>query len=299
MSNNKLFLIAGLIVVLAGLIIFYPSESDSLEDVVINDSFQISEIDPKLVKLPTVEANVSVELPVIEVLDENEVETVVEIIVENNAEALEVETTALLTEPTPPPLQLPELNHSDDFIRAQLAEFPVGTQLLALLVPEELIRKFVLFTDSVSQGFLSQDIPLNFSPSPILVKRVSAMEVFEMEAQSYTRFDSLIATFIAIDVNQTLELYKLLLPLFQQAYEEIGYPNKSFEEALQQALSIVLSAPKSDTPLELIRPSVMYLYADNELEELNQVEKLLLRLGPDNVEKLEQKLRALQLRIEH
>ena len=44
-------------------------------------------------------------------------------------------------------------------------------------------------------------------------------------------------------------------------------------------------------PYQLVKPSVMYLYADAEIENLLEVQKQLIRIGPDNTSILKAKLR--------
>ena len=44
-------------------------------------------------------------------------------------------------------------------------------------------------------------------------------------------------------------------------------------------------------PYQLVRPSIMYLYADTSIENLQEVHKQLIRIGPDNTILLKAKLR--------
>ncbi|MBT6549201.1 MAG: DUF3014 domain-containing protein, partial [Gammaproteobacteria bacterium] len=47
-------------------------------------------------------------------------------------------------------------------------------------------------------------------------------------------------------------------------------------------------------PFQLVKPSVMYLYADTRLEELANMNKQLIRLGPENSARLKAKLREFK-----
>ena len=118
--------------------------------------------------------------------------------------------------------------------------------------------------------------------------------LFTMEASSYTRFDAAITAFVALDTDQAVGLYKLLSPLLQQAYAEIGFRDAEFEQALIKAIDAVLSAPEIEGPFQLVKPSVMYLYADTRLEELANMNKQLIRLGPENSARLKAKLREFK-----
>jgi hypothetical protein len=56
----------------------------------------------------------------------------------------------------------------------------------------------------------------------------------------------------------------------------------------------VLTAPEVEGPFQLVKPSVMYLYADTRLEELADMNKQLIRLGPENSARLKAKLREFK-----
>jgi hypothetical protein len=89
-------------------------------------------------------------------------------------------------------------------------------------------------------------------------------------------------------------LYRLLAPLLQQAYAEIGFRDAEFEQALIKAIDAVLMAPEIEGPFQLVKPSVMYLYADSRLEELADINKQLIRIGPKNSAELKAKLREFK-----
>jgi len=80
-----------------------------------------------------------------------------------------------------------------------------------------------------------------------------------------------------------MEWYDELQPLIEEAYSELGYPDKKFEEVLQDAITKVLDVDFPKDAKALIRPSVMYQYQSSALEELDDAEKLMLRVGKDNL----------------
>ena len=114
--------------------------------------------------------------------------------------------------------------------------------------------------------------------------------LFLMEDDAYTRFDDFIDTMTAVDTEQAFALYRLLKPLFQQAYAEIGYRGRDFDDALRLAINNVLRATDVEGPFQLVKPSVMYLFADSELENADAVHKQLIRIGPRNSTRLMAKL---------
>lgn len=191
-------------------------------------------------------------------------------------------------------VDLPRLNDSDGFVAEKISELSSGTSLLGYLVDEQLVRRAVVLVENISRG----QYPQTALPYKPIVEdmQVSSDDgrLFTMEAASYTRFDAAVAAFVALDTEQTVGLYRLLSPLLQQAYAEIGFRDAEFEQALIKAIDAVLSAPEIEGPFQLVKPSVMYLYADTRLEELANMNKQLIRIGPDNSARLKAKLREFK-----
>ena len=191
-------------------------------------------------------------------------------------------------------VDLPRLNDSDSFVAEKISELSSGTSLLGYLVDEQLVRRAVVLVENISRG----QYPQTALPYKPIVEEMQVSSddgrLFTMEAASYTRFDAAVAAFVALDTEQTVGLYRLLSPLLQQAYAEIGFRDAEFEQALIKAIDAVLSAPESEGPLQLVKPSVMYLYADTRLEELANMNKQLIRLGPENSARLKAKLREFK-----
>ncbi|MGI9250337.1 MAG: DUF3014 domain-containing protein [Pseudohongiellaceae bacterium] len=198
----------------------------------------------------------------------------------------------IATPPEPPPdEQLPSLNDSDSFVLEKLRAFSNGLAIIEFLASEQLIRRFVVFTHNVSEGELPQtDLPYRRVSDEMPVRTVDE-NLFEMDDSAHRRFNRMVDAFVALDTNQAVALYRLLSPLFQNAYAEIGFRRVDFDDTLQQAINQVLNASPPDGPFQLVKPSVMYLYADSTTEDLQAIDKQLIRLGPENTQKLRAKLR--------
>ncbi|MDP3516561.1 MAG: DUF3014 domain-containing protein [Pseudohongiella sp.] len=215
------------------------------------------------------------------------------------APATELVTIPVESEPEPeePSEPLPSLNNSDPFVLARLASMEMGASLLRVLAPEDLIRKFVVFVSNVAEGELPQlEYPVRRLGSEFVVREIDT-NLFEMSTATHQRFNSLIDTLVALDPQQGVSIYRALRPLFQEAYAEIGYQG-SFDAVLIQAIDQIMSAPQESGPFQLIKPSVMYLYAESRIEDLTPVQKQLLRLGPDNTAKLQAILPAYRERLQ-
>jgi hypothetical protein len=56
----------------------------------------------------------------------------------------------------------------------------------------------------------------------------------------------------------------------------------------------LLTAPEIKEPINLIRPKVFYQFADPQLEALSAGQKILVRIGVDNTQRVKSKLRELR-----
>jgi len=190
-----------------------------------------------------------------------------------------------------PPEPLPELSESDDQVLERLAEMELGARLLRRITPEEVIRRFVVFADNVARDNLPQlDYPVRPVEQDIIVEEVDD-NLYVMQEASHERFDPLVDTLVSIDVEQAMAVYEALRPLFIEAYAELGYGEQDFDAVMVDAIDSVLATEVPEGPYQLIRPSVMYEFADASLENRSPVEKQLIRLGPENAARLKERLR--------
>jgi hypothetical protein len=121
-----------------------------------------------------------------------------------------------------------------------------------------------------------------------------ADETLVMGPENYERYAPFMTVVNRVDAQTIVGLYRGLQPLFQQAYEELGNPNKIFNSRLLEVIDHLLETPEVNGPIRLVQPSVHYRYADPKLEELSSGQKLLLRMGPDNARIIKTKLREIQ-----
>ena len=83
-------------------------------------------------------------------------------------------------------------------------------------------------------------------------------------------------------------------PLFQQAYRELGYPDGYFNDRLVVALEDMLAAPETGAPVKLVRPKVVYEFADPALETASAGQKIMIRMGADNARRVKAKLKEIR-----
>ncbi|TEW55325.1 DUF3014 domain-containing protein [Psychromonas sp. RZ22] len=192
---------------------------------------------------------------------------------------------------------LPLLDESDPIILTTLTEVSEPGLVAEKLLKHDLLRSSVVFIANFSNGeFISNFSPLTAINQPFIIESRN-QEIF-VDPRSYERYDNYTNYIVSIDSHKIVEHYKKLKPLIDEAYAEIARPGANFDDALNGAIEMVLSVPIVTEPIKLNSPSVMYRYSSLELENLNDAQKLMLRMGPDNLMKIQNKLQSLQTELD-
>ena len=203
--------------------------------------------------------------------------------------AADAEPPAASTEPEPEPL--PDLAGSDSLVRELVGALSRHAEWAAWLVPEELAMNFVRAVGAVAYDEPPQDNlePVRPEDGFSVVRRGQR---FYPAETSYRRYDLAVEVLDSIDVAGAAGAYERLEPLFERAHDELGYPGE-FGDTLELAVTKLLATPIPDGPPELRLRVISFEYVDPVLEGLNPAQKLLLRLGPDNGERVRSKVREL------
>ena len=97
-----------------------------------------------------------------------------------------------------------------------------------------------------------------------------------------------------LETEQFVKWYTRYYPLIQEAYDELGYKNRYFNDRFISVLDHLLKTPEVVGTIRLVQPKVFYEYADPALESLSAGQKILLRIGPDNTEIVKAKLTEIR-----
>lgn len=184
----------------------------------------------------------------------------------------------------------------DAWLLAQILALVPEQSLTEMIIAQDLISNFVVFVDNASRGELvTQFSPVKAPKQSFTVKTVEGdLLSYQLDSASFGRYDKYAALFAALPVEQSLAIYRQLTPAIDQAHVELGYEAGTFDRKLKRAIDFLVDAPVLDQETKLIAPSAMYQYADKELEGLLAIQKLLLRMGPQNQQKIRAKLAQLQ-----
>ncbi|MCF2825597.1 MULTISPECIES: DUF3014 domain-containing protein [unclassified Pseudoalteromonas] len=195
-------------------------------------------------------------------------------------------------EPVEPEVTLPPLSQSDTEIKEAVSNY-LSNQAVKLLADDDVIRRTVVYVDNLAKGKVAE----NHAP---VVKPQDGFSVIDddiiiTDPNSYERYTPYVAMFDTMSTAQVVRLYDQYKPLFEEAYEEIGYEGDEFNGTLTDAIDELLATPIPDTALPLVKDSVTYKYAYAEWEQLSPAQKQFLRMGPENMKKVKKRLEEIKI----
>lgn len=192
--------------------------------------------------------------------------------------------------PQPP---LPSLEHSDGPLREGLDKLLGNKSVQRFLVPKRIVRRVVITVDNLPRRQVPprEDIA-RAVPGHLGVTHQGG--AIYLSPSNYARYDPYVQALASVDVKTLVNLYLRFYPLFQEQYRKLGYPHGYFNDRVVQAIDNLLATPDVKHPIKLVRPSVMYKYADPELEHLSAGQKILLRMGSKNAAKVKATLRRIR-----
>ena len=205
-----------------------------------------------------------------------------------------VETTAGQQENLVP---LPPLAESDEYFKLDMGGL-FGSGMSEMLVDTAVIEKIVATVDNLPRDHIAERIrPITGVVGPYLADGQDGSGQYTINPDNYARYDFLVNLLVASDISVLVEIYQRYYPLFQEAYAGLGYPNAYFNDRAIAVIDHLLMTPEIPEPVELVRPHVLYEYADPKFEALSSGQKMLLRMGDEHAVRVKQFLEELRIEL--
>jgi hypothetical protein len=193
-----------------------------------------------------------------------------------------------------PEKPLPKLSESDADVKDALSGVFGRTPLDSMLVPERVVRNIVVTVDNLPRNKVAEQMrPLK--PLDGQTATATSGDTITLTPENYARYAAVMKLVQNTDTKQLGALYIRYYPLFQEAYEDLGYPGQYFNDRLVQVIDHLLQTPEVRGPILLKQGRVFYEYADPSLESRSAGQKLLLRMGSENEAIIKAKLRELRV----
>lgn len=185
----------------------------------------------------------------------------------------------------------------------------IGSKAMQSFVQTEgLIRKIVATVDNLPRAHASIILwPVPPTPGRFVVTAPAGSEESgPIAAENMNRYAPFVRFVETVDVRSVVNLYKRFYPAFQAAYADLGYPKHYFNDRLIQVIDHLLSTPVLEReqaqvqqtvvkgPIAMNQPWAHFVFADPALEGLSAGQKILIRIGPDQAQRLKNKLLAFR-----
>lgn len=211
--------------------------------------------------------------------------------------APEAETPAEIPPPPRiPDIPLPALDESDAVLEGALAEWFGADAVAQYLKPGQFVRNLVVTIDNLPRTKLALE-KRPIQPTPGVFAAAGSEDDLAIAADNYARYTPFVTWVRHSNARIIVGLYRGYYPLLQEAYEELGNPEPSFNTRLIEVIDHLLATPEVEPPVRLVQPNVLYEYADKKLEALSAGQKILIRMGPAHAAAIKGKLREIRAEL--
>ncbi len=186
---------------------------------------------------------------------------------------------------TVPAPELPLLGDSDEFVRAQMDD------CLAAVFPDDgvidILRRATAVLENAARGELSRAGGALFKRPAGAFRIETRGDRHYIDDASFGRFDPVVDALTCVSPERSASLVRLFRPLLAQSLQELGLPDADVDVVVDEALREILAVPLPLLPIEVVRTDRGYAYAHAKLEAASPLSKQLVRLGPDNLVRLQ------------
>jgi hypothetical protein len=201
----------------------------------------------------------------------------------------------------------PPLEASGDAVTAALVDLLGRPAVLSMLQTDDFVRRVAATVDNLAREHApSRRWPVNPTPGRFTVAAGTGGEVpSDANAQRYAPFVQLA---LSADPDRVVALYQRLYPQLQQAYAELGFPGRHFNDRVVEVIDHLLATPQLAAPPALTltevrgpiapaQPWTRYEFADPTLQARSAGQKILLRMDRGQASLLEKRLAELRGRL--
>lgn len=196
-------------------------------------------------------------------------------------------------EPPPPPKPPATLETSDDELRLRMAQASDSSLLADITATDDLVERGTAAVDTLSRGGLLYKL-LPATP----VKGKFAVEQGDgqllLDPANYQRYDSYAQMIENLDTDALVAAFHRFRPLLEQTYASLGYRAEDFDNTLIRALDRILATPVVEGAIPVEKSEALYKYVDPALEQRSDLEKQLIRIGPENLARVQRQAQQLR-----
>jgi len=206
-----------------------------------------------------------------------------------------------------PDAGLANATDADTRVMKALVDLFGSKNVADLLQFDGIVRRFVATVDNLAREQAPASAwPVQQTKQRFITSGQGDKQV--IAANNAARYNAMVLFAGSVDPAKAAKAYARLYPLFQHAYEELGYPGRYFNDRLVAVIDHLLQAPEPAGPVQVRlvevkgdvpsqRPWVRYEYADPQLEAMSAGQKIMVRMGLENERKVKASMRAFREQI--
>ena len=164
------------------------------------------------------------------------------------------------------------------------------------LMRERLVERLVVTIN----GLDGDGVPLRLRP----LAHVPGLPVVETDGDRWRlsqtpdlRYQPYREVLDTLEPERLVDLYFEYQPAFEQAWIDLGMIDMDFQSRLIEVIDHLLAFESPEQSPQLIRPEVLYEFSDPALEQASWGHKLLIRIGPEHADAVQQKLVLVRQRL--
>lgn len=191
---------------------------------------------------------------------------------------------------------LPALDKSDSDVRDALYSLLGRQTLKELFRVENIVRNIVVTIDNLPRQVVAARL-LPTEPVKDMFLAARNKEGLFIAQENAARYRPYVRVAKMVDAERLMAVYVRFYPLFQRAYQDLGYPQGYFNDRLVAVIDHMLAAPEIEGPVALVQPHVLYRFADPALESASAGHKIMIRMGSENAAEVKVKLREIRRQL--
>jgi hypothetical protein len=190
--------------------------------------------------------------------------------------------------------------------RQALTEAFGQAAVLRFVQTDAFAQRFVATVDNLARPHAAPRMwPVNQTPGRFSVSGQG--ELRSIGPDNAARYAPLVVWISSLDARRAAGLYARMYPQLQQAYEELGFPGRYFNDRVVEVIDHLLETPEPAPGAPLLQltevkgsvpstqPWLRYEFADPSLQSLSSGQRILLRVGPAHRQALKAKLREMRV----
>lgn len=196
-------------------------------------------------------------------------------------------------EPPEPPEPAATLDTSDEELRLRMAQASDSPLLADITATDDLIERGTAAVDMLSRG----GVVYKLLPAPPVKGKFAVVQSdgqLLLDPANYQRYDNYAQMIENLDTGALVAAFHRFRPLLEQTYASLGYRAEDFDNTLIRALDRILAAPVIDGPIPVVKREAFYRYVDPTLEQRGDLEKQLIRIGPQNLARVQRQAQQLR-----